>query len=111
MFQSERDREWELLQALWNVHTIEIPRPRWYDASGELMGSKTIIMDHVTGTPLQLTLGPDADLEAARRIFLEVADALRAHRWSDAAGDGAAGRLGQLHRQCHRHLCQSRDRS
>ena len=77
VFQSERDREWELLQALWNVDSVEIPRPRWYDGSGELLGSKTIIMDHVTGTPLQLTLGPDADLAAARRIFLEVADGLR----------------------------------
>src|SRR5688572_13819491 len=32
VFQSERDREWDLLQALWDDHTIEIPRPRWYDA-------------------------------------------------------------------------------
>jgi aminoglycoside phosphotransferase (APT) family kinase protein len=77
VFQSERDREWELLQALWNVHTIEIPRPRWYDATGDVMGSKTIIMDHVSGTPLQLTLGPESDFAAARRIFLDVADALR----------------------------------
>ena len=77
VFQSERDHEWDLLQALWNVDTLDIPQPRWYDATGELMGSKTIIMDHVNGTPLQLTLGPDADLAAARRIFLEVADGLR----------------------------------
>jgi len=77
VFQSERDREWDLLQALWDDHTIEIPRPRWYDASGDVLGSKTIIMDHVTGTPLQLTLGPDADLARARTIFLGVADQLR----------------------------------
>jgi aminoglycoside phosphotransferase (APT) family kinase protein len=77
VFMSDRDREWELLQALWEAGTIEIPRPRWYDGTGELMGSKTIIMDHVTGTPLQLTLGPDADVGAARTIFLEVAAALQ----------------------------------
>lgn len=76
VFQSDRDSEWDLLQAMWAVDTVEIPRPRWYDATGELLGSKTIVMDHVPGTPLQLTLGPDAGLAAARRIVLEVAAAL-----------------------------------
>jgi aminoglycoside phosphotransferase (APT) family kinase protein len=77
VFASDRDREWHLLQALWDVDTVVIPRPRWYDAAGELLGSKTIVMDHVEGTPLQLTLGPEVDVAAARTIFLEVAAALR----------------------------------
>jgi aminoglycoside phosphotransferase (APT) family kinase protein len=76
VFTSDRDREWPLLQAMWDVETIEIPRPRWYDGSGERLGTKTIVMDHVEGTPLQLTLGDPASVAAARTVFLEVAAAL-----------------------------------
>lgn len=77
VFTSDRDREWEVLQALWSTDTIEIPRPRWYDGTGEFLGSKTIVMDHVEGTPLQLTLGPEADVAGARTILLDVAAALQ----------------------------------
>jgi aminoglycoside phosphotransferase (APT) family kinase protein len=76
VFTSDRDREWPLLQAMWDVETIEIPRPRWYDGTGERLGTKTIVMDHVEGTPLQLTLGDPANVAAARTVFLEVAAAL-----------------------------------
>jgi aminoglycoside phosphotransferase (APT) family kinase protein len=76
VFTSDRDREWPLLQAMWDVETIEIPRPRWYDGTGERLGTKTIVMDHVEGTPLQLTLGEPANVAAARMVFLEVAAAL-----------------------------------
>jgi aminoglycoside phosphotransferase (APT) family kinase protein len=41
-----------------------------------MLGTKTIVMDHVEGTPLQLTLGPDAEVAGARRVFLEVAASL-----------------------------------
>ena len=77
VFTSDRDREWPVLQAMWGIDTVEIPRPRWYDGTGEVTGTKTIVMDHVEGTPLQATLGPDADLAAARTVFLDVAAALR----------------------------------
>ncbi len=77
VFESDRDREWQLLQALWDLDGVTIPRPRWYDPTGHLLGSKTIVMDHVDGTPLQLTLGADADTSAARSIYLDVAAALQ----------------------------------
>ena len=77
VFASDRDDEWHLLQSLWDVDTVIIPRPRWYDPTGAQLGSKTIVMDYVEGTPLQMTLGPDADVVGARTIYLEVADALR----------------------------------
>ena len=75
-FSSDRDREWSLLQALWEDSTVTIPRPRWYDV-GEHIGSKAIVMDHCEGTPLQLTLGPGADMRAAIDIYLEVAATLQ----------------------------------
>ena len=54
VFDSDRDDEWQLLLALWEADAIDIARPRFYDATGERLGSKTIVMDHVEGTPLQL---------------------------------------------------------
>jgi aminoglycoside phosphotransferase (APT) family kinase protein len=41
------------------------------------MGSKCIVMDHVEGTPLQLTLEPGADLSAATDVYLEVTASLQ----------------------------------
>ncbi len=76
VFDSDRDDEWALLTALGGVDVVTIPRPRWYDATGETLGSKTIVMDHVDGTPLQLTLG-GADDVAARTTYLDVAAALK----------------------------------
>ena len=57
----------QLLQALAKVDTFEIPRPRWYDATGEHFGSKTIVMDFCEGTPLQLTLPGKDDLPGRDR--------------------------------------------
>jgi len=76
VFVSDRDREWPLLQAMWEVDTVEIPRPRWYEGTGELLGTKCIVMDHVEGTPLQQLLGEGMEHAAARAIFLDVAAAL-----------------------------------
>jgi aminoglycoside phosphotransferase (APT) family kinase protein len=77
VFTSDRDREWQLLQALWKDGTVTIPRPRWYDATGEHLGTKTIGVDHVGGSPLQLALGPGADFRAAIDVYLGVAAALQ----------------------------------
>ncbi len=77
VFDSDRDDEWPLLLALWEIDAVDIARPRLYDATGEWLGSKTIVMDHVEGTPLQLTLGPDAEVGAARSTFLNVAASLQ----------------------------------
>lgn len=76
VFTSDRDREWPLLQAMWDVETLEIPRPRWYEGTGEALGTKCIVMDHVEGTPLQLLLPDRIELAEARAIFLDVAVAL-----------------------------------
>jgi aminoglycoside phosphotransferase (APT) family kinase protein len=74
VFDSDRDDEWALLTSLADLDAVTIPRPRWYDATGEAIGTKTIVMDFVDGTPLQLTLGGDD--AAARTTYLEVAAAL-----------------------------------
>jgi aminoglycoside phosphotransferase (APT) family kinase protein len=77
VFDSDRDNEWQLIQALWETDAVSIARPRFYDATGERLGSKTIVMDYVEGTPLQLTLGTSGDVRAAQSTFLHVAAALQ----------------------------------
>ena len=77
VFDSDRDDEWPLLLSLWEVDAVDIARPRFYDATGEWLGSKTIVMDHVEGSPLQQMLGPDADIGATRSIFLNIAASLQ----------------------------------
>ena len=104
VFTSDRDREWPLLQAMWDVETIEIPRPRWYDGTGERLGTKTIVMDHVEGTPLQLTLGDPASVAAARTCSSRSRPRCRHAARGLPGRHRAAQRLGQLHRQRHRHL-------
>ena len=74
---SDRDREWPLLQAMWDVDTVEIPRPRWYDATGELHGDQDDRHGPRRGhAAAARRSAPDADLAAARTIFLDVAAAL-----------------------------------
>jgi aminoglycoside phosphotransferase (APT) family kinase protein len=90
VFQSDRDDEWELLQALAKVDTFEIPRPRWYDATGEHFGSKAIVMDFCEGTPLQLTLPGVKDFRAPTDVYLEVAASFQR-----TPVDGMPAHLGQ----------------
>jgi aminoglycoside phosphotransferase (APT) family kinase protein len=76
VFNSERDPEWELLRALAEVDTLVIPKPRWYDGSGEHFGTKCIVMEHCEGTPLQLTLAGLDDHWPATEVYLDVAAAI-----------------------------------
>jgi aminoglycoside phosphotransferase (APT) family kinase protein len=76
VFSSERDPEWQLLQALAGLDTIVIPRPRWYDGSGEFFPTKTIIMQHCEGVPLQSLIQTTDDTREATELLLEVAAAI-----------------------------------
>ena len=77
VFTSDRDREWPLLQAMWDIDTVEIPRPRWYDGTGELMGTQDASSWTTSRGPrCRRRSAPDADLAAARTVFLDVAAAL-----------------------------------
>ncbi len=53
MIETDRDHEWAVLEALTEMGVIPIPAARYYDASGEHLGTKAIVMDHVTGGSLQ----------------------------------------------------------
>jgi aminoglycoside phosphotransferase (APT) family kinase protein len=53
VFTSDRDAEWELLAALPAATSVSTPVARWYDRSGEYLGSKAIVMDCAPAVSLQ----------------------------------------------------------
>lgn len=53
MIETDRDHEWSVLKALTDLGLIPIPPARYYDESGEHLGTKAIVMEHVTGGSLQ----------------------------------------------------------
>jgi aminoglycoside phosphotransferase (APT) family kinase protein len=61
MIETDRDHEWAVLKALTDLRTIPIPPARYYDSSGEHLGTKAIVMDHVTGGSLQAHIETTAD--------------------------------------------------
>lgn len=72
VFRSDRAAEWRLLQALETVPTFEIAAPRWYDATGEYLGTRCIVSEAVNGTSLQALLDKGLDVETARRHMIEI---------------------------------------
>lgn len=61
MIETDRDHEWAILKALTDLGVIPIPAARYYDASGEHLGTKAIVMDHVSGGSLQSLIEEMAD--------------------------------------------------
>ncbi len=53
MIDTDRDYEWMVLDALTELPEIPIPAARYYDGTGEQLGTKAIVMDHVHGGSLQ----------------------------------------------------------
>jgi aminoglycoside phosphotransferase (APT) family kinase protein len=49
---SDRAAEWDLLQHVHLAGEVAIPRPRWFDATGEFLGSPGIVMEAVEGASL-----------------------------------------------------------
>lgn len=63
MMETDRDTEWALLRALGNAKSIRMPAARYYDGTGEHLGTKCIVLDFVDGRSLQShlnDLSPDA---------------------------------------------------
>ena len=71
VFVSERDAEWQLLRAIAGKLAICTPTPRWYDATGEHLGAKCMIVDFFQGRPLSdIAQSPD-ELPRAAGIFVD----------------------------------------
>ena len=78
VFISDRDAEWALMQALPKVCPVATPVTRWYDSTGEHLGSKCIVMDAADAVSLQ-TLLADADYRlAGTDLFVDTFAAVHA---------------------------------
>ncbi len=71
VFVSDRDSEWRLLRAISGELPIRTPTPRWYDATGEYLGAKTLIVDFFKGRPLSDIAQSPAELPRAAGIFVD----------------------------------------
>jgi aminoglycoside phosphotransferase (APT) family kinase protein len=71
VFDSDRDSEWRLLEAIWRKLPVQTPRPRWYDASGQHLGSKCMIVDFFPGRPLSDIAQEPGQLSRATQIFID----------------------------------------
>ena len=72
VFRSDRDREWELLQAIKDLDDFRIPRPRWYDATGEYLGCKCIVSEAIESTSMQKYLDGGPDFDQSREDFVSI---------------------------------------
>ncbi len=70
VFQSERDPEWALLEALSRSTPAAVVTPRWYDSSGEYLGCKCFVVDYFAGTSAQDIARGAADLGDIRTLFV-----------------------------------------
>ena len=57
MLVTDRDAEWALLQCLSRVDTVAMPAALHYDATGEHLGTKAIVLEFCAGPSLQSQLG------------------------------------------------------
>jgi len=71
VFDSDRDCEWRLLEAISGKLPIRTPTPRWYDATGQHLGAKCFIVDFFRGQPLCDIAQQPGELPRAARIFVD----------------------------------------
>jgi aminoglycoside phosphotransferase (APT) family kinase protein len=56
MLVTDRDAEWAVLNSLSNVSSIPMPKALHYDATGEHLGTKAIVLEFCSGPSLQAQL-------------------------------------------------------
>ena len=71
VFASDRDAEWELLRALPAATSVSTPAVRWYDSSGEYLGSKAIVMDCAPARSLQDEMARADDVGPLADLFVD----------------------------------------
>ncbi len=78
VFTSDRDAERELLQSLPTATSVSTPRVRWYDGSGEYLGSKAIVMDCAPAGSLQDEMARAEDIGPLTDLFIDTFAAVHA---------------------------------
>lgn len=79
VFTSERDPEWDLLRALPSIASVRTPVVRWYDSTGDYLGSKCIVMEAAVGArSLQDVMAGTSKVEPLADLFVDTFAALHA---------------------------------
>jgi aminoglycoside phosphotransferase (APT) family kinase protein len=78
VFTSDRDAEQELLQSLMTATSVSTPSVRWYDGSGEYLGSKAIVMDCAPAGSLQDEMARAQDIGPLTDLFVDTFAAVHA---------------------------------
>jgi aminoglycoside phosphotransferase (APT) family kinase protein len=78
VFTSDRDAEREVLDALLTATSVSTPRVRWYDGSGEYLGSKAIVMDCAPAGSLQDEMARAQDIGPLADVFIDTFAAVHA---------------------------------
>jgi aminoglycoside phosphotransferase (APT) family kinase protein len=79
MMETDRDSEYALLRVLGDTSAISMPRARHYDGSGDHLGTKCIVLDHVSGSSLQTVLNETPADERTRHAHDLVDTLARIH--------------------------------
>ena len=80
VFASDRDAEWELLRALPAATSVSTPVARWYDSSGEHLGSKAIVMECAPMGSLQDEMARADDVRPLADLFADTVAAVHGTR-------------------------------
>lgn len=89
LIETSRDTEYALLRALTDAHAIAMPAVHHFDSTGDQLGTKCIVIDHVDGHSLQALLNgleAQAAADAHRDDFIDTL--ARVHAIDPATVDG-----------------------
>lgn len=89
MMETDRDVEWAVLSAVGACGAVPIAAARYYDGTGDQLGTKCIVLDHVDGLSLQAVLNSTAEDAAARHTADLVDTMARIHTVEPEAVAGA----------------------
>ena len=79
VFVSDRDTEADLVRTLAAKTSVRTPVLRWYDATGEYLGSKCMVMEAVTdATDLQTVMAQADSVEPLTDLFVDTFAAVHA---------------------------------
>jgi aminoglycoside phosphotransferase (APT) family kinase protein len=87
VFISDRGREWTVLNTIHQSRALATAKPRYYDATGEYLGTPTIVSEFIPdAASFQAVLQSHPDLARARREFIEMVATVHKTPLSDIEG-------------------------
>jgi aminoglycoside phosphotransferase (APT) family kinase protein len=76
MMETDRDLEWSLLNTLGATGAVPMPAALHYDGTGDQLGTKCIVIEHVDGPSLQAVLDRDPEGRDHARHLVDLVDTM-----------------------------------